>query len=170
MDRTWGVVNPVPGFCEKCGAQMDTARGECKVCQAIEAPKPAEPADGGRRLAWKDSKEEIEIRLPLPQDVTKSVLRVKYAATRVQVSEALEGRKLLFVEPIFDRIQPDGCNWRIEKEGTPDAVCVIELEKARASFWGAHLSALGSDFECWVPIPDVIGVDGKPMNSRRLLK
>ena len=135
------------GLCKKCmGTIMDTGVDTLMAGGDVLTETLAKSAEEktGPLTDWTDDAEEVEVRLPLPTGTIKAQLTVKIAPTRLLVTGEDE-RVLLELDPLLDKVQPDGCNWSFDKGG----FCILTLEKAYATRWGSTLCAEGGTFVFW---------------------
>lgn len=126
------------------GTIMDV--GEQELMQGGDAlsSKLAKSADDKEGpVDWKDDAEEVELRLPLPEGTTKKMLTVKVAPQKLLISGEAE-RTLLQIDPLFDKVKPDGCNWSIDK-----GFMYLSLEKAFPTRWGSTLCSATGTLTCW---------------------
>jgi len=96
---------------------------------------------------WKDDRDEIELRLPLPAGTTKKDLTVSLKAKSLAVTRKDEPKTLLLVDPLFGSVRADEVVWYIDK-GQPSHL-VLTVEKAIADAWGSSFCAEGGTLEYW---------------------
>ena len=152
MVRNTGENFSHPGFCKGCmSSMMEAPTEEVLEGNNTLTDRFAKHADEkvGPLTSWRDTDGiEVEIMLPLPPGVTKQDLRVKCSTTKLLV--AMEERKLLFVDPLYDEVVPDELVWCIETGKDGGKVVQISLAKKHpGTRWHKTLSQEGGQFECW---------------------
>uniref|UniRef100_A0A7S2IG75 CS domain-containing protein n=1 Tax=Haptolina brevifila TaxID=156173 RepID=A0A7S2IG75_9EUKA len=141
-----------PAFCKACMNAMmdvpvdDVLKGQDKVTDHL-----AKNADSkiGALTTWKDTDgQEVEIMLPLPQGAHKSELVVKVTPTKLLVRAG--DRKLLFIDPLFDRIDASATIWCLEYAKDGSVQMQLSLSKILiGTRWGRSLCKEGGYFEYW---------------------
>jgi hypothetical protein len=81
--------------------------------------------------SWTQTEEELELVVPLPVGVTAKEVLVKYMPLSVLVKCRNE---VVVSLQLFERVDPDGCNWTLEKDGT-NPMLVVTMEKVEQASW-----------------------------------
>ena len=80
---------------------------------------------------WSQTEGEVEVRVrgaPAGRGAAKRV-SVSYGRGR-SLEVAVDSERLLLLEPLFDRVRPDGCTWTIG-----EGALVVTLEKMEPRPW-----------------------------------
>ena len=94
----------------------------------------------GDKYSWKQTDEDVELRVKGAPDAKGAAKRVKVTYGRGEsVTVTVDGVLLLGLAPLFARVTPDECSWTLDK-----GEVVVTLEKANAKAW-SELTLPGLD-------------------------
>jgi hypothetical protein len=99
------------------------------VQKAVDGEDGIAKAEGG--FSWTQTEEELEVMIPLPANIQSKDVQVKYLPQSFQVK--CRNEPLLSLS-LFERIDPDGCTWTLDRDGEKKRL-VITIEKAEAASW-----------------------------------
>lgn len=108
---------------------LNTITGRSEVQKAVDGEDGIAKAEGD--FSWTQTEEELEVVVPLPADVQSKDVHVKYLPQSFQVKCSKE---LLLSLLLFERIDPDGCTWTLDRDGVKKRL-VITMEKAEVALW-----------------------------------
>ena len=129
--------------------KIKEARGDAAAQAAAKGPSKkletfVSGADEHGRYTWTQTHEDVEMRVlvGIPSGPTaKKRIKVSYGRGE-SVKVFVDGKTVLDIEKLFDRISPDDCSWCLDvsKEGT---ALVVTMEKIEPRAWvELHLPAL----------------------------
>ena len=101
--------------------------------------QPAVSGSDGTAVAeqgysWTQTEDELEVVVPLSEDVTSKDLSVKFRPQNLQVFQRQEPVVSL---PLFERVDVDACTWTLDRGGSEDMPkrLVITMEKGEQALW-----------------------------------
>lgn len=80
---------------------------------------------------WTQTEEELELIVRLPVDATSKDVKCKYHPQSLQVSCRSE---VLVSLDLFERIDPEGCTWTLERD-SKFAELIVTMEKIEVALW-----------------------------------
>jgi CS domain len=108
---------------------LNNITGRSEVQKAIDGEDGIAKAEDD--FSWTQTEEELEVMVPLPIHVKSKDVQVKYLPQSIQVKCRKEP---LLSLSLFERIDPDGCTWTLDRDGDEQKL-VITLEKVEAASW-----------------------------------
>jgi hypothetical protein len=108
---------------------LNTITGRSEVQKAVDGEDGIAKSD--EDFSWTQTEEELEVVVPLPGDVQSKDVHVKYSPQTIQVKYRKEP---LLSLSLFERIDPDGCTWTLDRDGEEKRL-VITMEKVEAASW-----------------------------------
>ena len=112
--------------------------------QQLDLTDSAHLASGGDAVAdgftWTQTEDDLEVRVTkgLPADLSgaaKKKLSVSYGKG-ASLTVKFDGKEVLSMPKLFDRVAPDECSWSIEKgKGDAPPTLVIQMEKVSSRAW-----------------------------------
>jgi hypothetical protein len=108
---------------------LNRITGRSQVQKAIDGEDGIAKAEDD--FLWTQTEEELEVVVPLPVDVKSTDVQVKYLSQSMQV---IRQKEPLLSLSLFERIDPDGCTWTLDRDGEEQKL-VITMEKVEAASW-----------------------------------
>ena len=109
--------------------------GSAAAAAAAAPPSGAAASEGTNfeeGYTWTQSKEEVEIIVPLPAGAGKSSVKAAFHAASLRL--AFDGADPLLDGRLGGSVDVDGCSWTIE-----DGSVTVTLEKANPAQWSSLL-------------------------------
>jgi hypothetical protein len=108
---------------------MNEMTGRSELQQAVDGTDGVAKSEEG--YSWTQTDDEVEVVVPLPNGATAKDANVKYLPKSIEVKCRKEP---LLALSLFDRVDPDGCTWTLERDGD-ECKLVITMEKANPTSW-----------------------------------
>jgi hypothetical protein len=108
---------------------LNNVTGRSEVQKAVDGEDGIAKAEDD--FSWTQTEEELEVVVPLSADIQSKDVQVKYLPRSFQVKCRKEP---LISLSLFERIEPDGCTWTLDRDGEEKRL-VITLEKVEAASW-----------------------------------
>ncbi|KAJ1632049.1 HSP20-like chaperone [Pavlovales sp. CCMP2436] len=90
-------------------------------------------------FSWSQTKEELELRVPIPRGAKAKDCKVKFTSSTLSVAVA-GSPAVLNAAPLHAKVRPDDCTWSIAGEGDERAL-MVTLEKVSVGGWPELLAA-----------------------------
>lgn len=108
---------------------MNEMTGRSELQQAVDGTDGVAKSEDG--YSWTQTEDEVEVVVPLPNGATAKDANVKYMPKSIEVKCRKEP---LLALSLFDRVDPDGCTWTLDRDGDESRL-VITMEKANPASW-----------------------------------
>lgn len=109
--------------------QLNSITGRTEVQPANVGEDGSAKAEEG--YSWTQTDEEVEVVVQLVEGATFKDVQVKYHPQSIEVKCRKE--PLLSLR-LFERIDPDGCTWTLDRDGG-ETKLVITMEKIETASW-----------------------------------
>lgn len=109
--------------------QMNVITGRNELQQAVDGTDGVAKAEEG--YSWTQTEDEVEVVVPLPKDAASKDVHVKYMPKSLEVKYQKDP---LVVLSLFARVDPDGCTWTLDRDGS-ESKLVVTMEKADPTSW-----------------------------------
>jgi hypothetical protein len=127
MDAPWLLQATIDNLEYQTDLNKITGRND--VQEAVDGTEGKEKNEEG--YTWTQTEEELEVVLPLPFDAISREVSVKFMPQSIQ---AKYGDKTVLSLELFERVDPDGCTWTLDRSGE-NIKLVATLEKTEEALW-----------------------------------
>mmetsp|Transcript_41147 Transcript_41147/g.46759 ORF Transcript_41147/g.46759 Transcript_41147/m.46759 type:complete len:347 (-) Transcript_41147:197-1237(-) len=127
FDASWLQQAPMDNTSHQMKLNQMTGRNETQA--AVIGTDGTEKKEKG--YTWTQTEEEIEILLPITNttDIKSKDVTAKFLPKSIQIKLKKEP---VLVVTLFERIDPDGCTWTIDRK---DNNLILTLEKSEQALW-----------------------------------